>query len=73
MANPFTYLELHSTDATRVKAFYAELFGWTTKDIPAPTIGAYTPRPPFANLMRGPGCPTMVAAFPCSAGELTLC
>ena len=42
MANPFTYLELHSTDVNRVKAFYAELFGWKTKDIPAPTIGVYT-------------------------------
>jgi len=42
MANPFTYLELHSTDTARVKAFYAELFGWKTKDIPAPKIGVYT-------------------------------
>lgn len=25
MANPFTYLELHSTDAARAKAFYAKL------------------------------------------------
>ena len=42
MANPFTYLELHSTDANGVKTFYAELFGWKTKDIPAPNIGVYT-------------------------------
>ena len=42
MSNPFTYLELHSTDATRVKAFYSELFEWKTKDIPAPNIGVYT-------------------------------
>ena len=27
MSNPFTYLELHSTDANGVKTFYAELFG----------------------------------------------
>ena len=26
MANPFTYLELHTTDASRAKTFYAELF-----------------------------------------------
>jgi len=26
LANPFTYLELHSTDANRVNTFYAELF-----------------------------------------------
>ena len=42
MANPFTYLELHSTDASRAKTFYAELFGWKTKDTPVPAIGAYT-------------------------------
>ncbi len=42
MANPFGYLELHSTDASRAKRFYSELFGWKTKDIPAPKIGTYT-------------------------------
>ena len=42
MANPFTYLELHSTDATRAKSFYAELFGWKTKDTPVPGLGTYT-------------------------------
>jgi len=31
---PTRYLELHSTDATRAKSFYAELFGWKTKDTP---------------------------------------
>jgi predicted enzyme related to lactoylglutathione lyase len=42
MANPFSYLELHSTDASRAKRFYTELFGWKTKDTPAPKIGTYT-------------------------------
>jgi predicted enzyme related to lactoylglutathione lyase len=42
MANPFTYLELHSTDATRAKSFYTELFGWKTKDTPIPGLGTYT-------------------------------
>src|SRR5205814_9507858 len=42
MANPFTYLELHTTDASRAKTFYAELFDWKTKDTPVPAIGAYT-------------------------------
>ena len=42
MANPFGYLELHTTDASRAKRFYTELFGWKTKDIPAPKIGTYT-------------------------------
>ena len=42
MANPFTYLELHTTDAARAKSFYVELFGWKTKDTPVPGVGAYT-------------------------------
>jgi predicted enzyme related to lactoylglutathione lyase len=42
MTNPFTYLELHSTDAARAKAFYGELFNWTSKDTPVPGIGFYT-------------------------------
>lgn len=42
MANPFTYLELHTTDPSRAKSFYTELFGWQTKDTPVPQIGAYT-------------------------------
>ena len=42
MANPFTYLELHSTDAAKAKGFYAELFGWKTKDTAVPGFGTYT-------------------------------
>jgi uncharacterized protein len=42
MANPFTYLELHSSDAPRAKAFYTELFGWKTKDTAIPGFGTYT-------------------------------
>jgi predicted enzyme related to lactoylglutathione lyase len=42
MANPFTYLELHSTDPSRAKSFYVELFGWKTKDTPIPGLGTYT-------------------------------
>ena len=42
MANPFTYLELHSADAARAKSFYAELFGWKTSDVPVPGLGLYT-------------------------------
>ena len=51
MANPFTYLELHSTDATRAKSFYAELFGWKTKDTPVPGLGTYTE----IDTQEGPG------------------
>jgi uncharacterized protein len=42
MANPFTYLELHSKDAARAKAFYAELFDWKTSDTKVPGLGVYT-------------------------------
>ena len=42
MANPFTYLELHTTDAAKAKSFYTELFGWKTKDTPVPGMGTYT-------------------------------
>ena len=51
MANPFTYLELHSTDATRAKSFYAELFGWKTRDTPVPGLGMYTE----IDTQEGPG------------------
>jgi predicted enzyme related to lactoylglutathione lyase len=44
MANPFTYLELHSTAPDKAKAFYAELFDWKTSDVsvPAPQPFTYT-------------------------------
>lgn len=42
MANPFTYLELHSKNAARAKAFYGELFGWKTSDTDVPGLGVYT-------------------------------
>jgi predicted enzyme related to lactoylglutathione lyase len=42
MANPFSYLELHSTDAARARAFYTELFDWKTSEVPVPVIGTYT-------------------------------
>jgi predicted enzyme related to lactoylglutathione lyase len=42
VANPFTYLELHSSDAPRAKAFYTELFGWKTKDTAIPGFGTYS-------------------------------
>jgi uncharacterized protein len=41
MANPFSYLELHSADAAKARAFYTELFGWKTKDTQIPG-GVYT-------------------------------
>ena len=55
MANPFTYLELHTTDPSRAKTFYAELFGWKTKDTPVPGMGAYTE----IDTQEGPGAGLM--------------
>ena len=42
MANPFTYLELHTKDPARARSFYVELFGWKMKDTPVPGFGTYT-------------------------------
>ncbi len=42
MANPFTYVELHTTEPGRAKSFYTELFGWKTKDTTVPGFGTYT-------------------------------
>lgn len=55
MANPFTYLELWSTDAARAKAFYTELFGWGAKDSEIPGFGTYTE----VDTREGPGAGIM--------------
>lgn len=60
MANPFTYLELHSTDAARAKSFYTELFGWKTKDTPVPGFGTYTE----IDTQEGPGAGLMAQQEP---------
>src|SRR4051812_43431856 len=36
MGNPFVHIELNSTDPTKSKEFYAQLFDWEMKDIPLP-------------------------------------
>jgi predicted enzyme related to lactoylglutathione lyase len=55
MANPFTYLELHSTDPSRARSFYVELFGWKTKDTSIPGLGTYTE----IDVGEGPGAGLM--------------
>src|SRR3954470_9776562 len=55
MANPFTYVELHTTDAARAKTFYAELFGWKMKDTAIPGFGTYTE----IEIEEGPGAGLM--------------
>jgi len=39
MANPFTHMELNTTDPAKAKAFYGALFDWTMEDLPN---GTYT-------------------------------
>jgi hypothetical protein len=34
MSNPFTHIELNTTDVAKAKAFYSELFQWKLEDIP---------------------------------------
>ena len=34
MANPFTHIELHTSDLERAKKFYSELFDWQVTDVP---------------------------------------
>ena len=51
MANPFTYLELHTKNPAKAKSFYSELLGWKTKDVDAPGIGTYTE----LDIGEGPG------------------
>jgi uncharacterized protein len=55
MANPFTYVELHTTDCARAKSFYAELFGWKMKDTDIPGFGTYTE----IEIGEGPGAGLM--------------
>jgi predicted enzyme related to lactoylglutathione lyase len=35
MGNPFTHIELNTTDVAKAKGFYGSLFDWKLEDIPA--------------------------------------
>jgi uncharacterized protein len=41
MANPFVHVELNTTDVSKAKAFYGNLFNWELQDFPMPG-GSYT-------------------------------
>ena len=41
MAHPFVHVELSTTDLTKAKAFYSQLFSWQLVDVPMPE-GSYT-------------------------------
>jgi len=34
MGNPFTHVELNTTDVAKAKGFYTKLFDWTLDDVP---------------------------------------
>jgi uncharacterized protein len=64
MANPFTYLELHTKNPSKAKSFYTELFGWKSKDNDVPGFGTYTEM----DIGEGPGAGLMAQQDP-SAGS----
>jgi len=41
MANPFVHVELSTTDLSKAKTFYGQLFDWKMRDLPMPQ-GSYT-------------------------------
>lgn len=49
--NPFVHLELNSTDPSKAKPFYAELFGWQFTDNDMGAMGVYSTFKPS----EGPG------------------
>jgi predicted enzyme related to lactoylglutathione lyase len=42
MANPFVHVELNTTDPSRAKEFYRQLFDWKLQDVPMGPGGTYT-------------------------------
>jgi uncharacterized protein len=37
MANPFVHVELNTTDVSKSKEFYSQLFDWKLEEMPGPT------------------------------------
>jgi predicted enzyme related to lactoylglutathione lyase len=68
MANPFTHVELNTTDLNKAKAFYSKLFDWKLEEFPMEN-GSYT----MINVGEGtgggmmthpvPGAPSMWLAY----------
>jgi predicted enzyme related to lactoylglutathione lyase len=60
MANPFSYCELHTTDAAAARAFYGKLFDWKF-DVKETPFGQYTSiktgEGPEGGLMKAPAAP----------------
>lgn len=66
MANPFTHIELNTTDVAKAKSFYSGLFQWTIEDLP--TMGysmISTGKAPGGGLMKHPvpGAPSAWLAY----------
>ena len=61
MANPFTHIELSTTDVAKAKAFYGKLFQWELEDLPnVPYTMIKTGKGPGGGLMQQliPGAPS---------------
>ncbi len=42
MANPFVHVELNTTDVSKARAFYGQLFDWKLEDMAMGPDGSYT-------------------------------
>jgi len=42
MGNPFVHVELNTTDVSKAKKFYEQLFAWQLEDVPMGPSGNYT-------------------------------
>ena len=67
MSNPFVHLELSTSDTSKAKEFYTNLFGWTFEDHDMGPTGIYsTFKPesgPGGGLFSMPGMPTFWLAY----------
>ena len=66
MSNPFWYLQLHTPDAARARAFYRQMFGWAITEDPA-DAAAYAEidagEGPGGGVLQVPGGPAQWLPF----------
>lgn len=60
MANPFTHVELSTTDLEKAKSFYTQLFSWKLEDVPVGGDNTYT----MINVGEGTGGGMMKSPVP---------
>jgi len=54
MANPFTHIELNTTDVPKAKDFYSKLFAWEMEDLPMPYTMIKTGKGPGGGIIKNP-------------------